>query len=412
MYLTHYNIETKPFEPNPDPKFIWLGERHKEVLAGLKYGIQENKGFILLTGDIGTGKTILINCFLNENNTDSHLMSIPDFDLGIEDFFRLLADEFGFNIDFETRGQFLLKFKNCLDTTYSDRKKVLLIIDEAQRLKPQILEQIRLLATIEIRDLKLFSITLVGHNDLHQCLMAAKKRGLPPRDTIHCHVEPLTETETHDYINHRLQVAGSQKEIFCPEAISEIFSFSKGCPRLINTICDRTLLTGYALGRSQIDCEIVQTCADDLALPAESGYALETAQEKPDAEITKNNKREASEEKVEADPKKEQFNEASEKKPVTAVIKENNREPAAGAYGAATDSDTNRDAAVQKPEASAGEYMPFTWGPGAEPEALRVSVNDRELPSHHILIPATRIMVAAVAILILMTIVLYIWLGA
>jgi hypothetical protein len=103
MYLTHYNLEIKPFKSSSDPKFIWLGEKHKEALATFKYGIQENKGFLLLTGDVGTGKTTLINCFLNENDTDSIITSIPDPDLAIEDFFRLLSHEFGIDIDFETR---------------------------------------------------------------------------------------------------------------------------------------------------------------------------------------------------------------------------------------------------------------------------------------------------------------------
>ena len=214
MYLNHYNFEIKPFESSPDPKFIWLGEKHKEVLSILKFGTQENKGLTLLTGGIGSGKTTLVSCFLNQNDTDSFIMSIPAPDLTVKDFFTLLANEFGFNIDFETRGEFLLKFKNCLDHACSNQKKVLLTIDEAQRLNPRLLEQIRLLATIKRRDLRLFSMILVGQNDLHDCVMDAKNRGLPQKINIHCHIESLTEAETRNYIDHRLRVAGSKKRNF------------------------------------------------------------------------------------------------------------------------------------------------------------------------------------------------------
>src|SRR5210317_1239351 len=114
MYLTHYNLRIMPFETSPDPEFIWMGEKHKEALASLKYGIQENKGFLLLTGDIGTGKTTLINCLLNENDTDAVFASIPDPDLSNADFFLLLSEEFKLNVDFNTKGEFLIQFENFL----------------------------------------------------------------------------------------------------------------------------------------------------------------------------------------------------------------------------------------------------------------------------------------------------------
>jgi general secretion pathway protein A len=391
MYLNHYNIEIKPFESSPNPKFLWLGEKHKEALATLKYGIQENKGFILLTGDVGTGKTTLINYFLTENDTNCITTSIPDPDLAIEDLFRLLSHEFGIDIDFETRGEFLIEFQDFLDHTYSDQKKVLLIIDEAQKLNQQILEQIRLLSNIERQDEKLFSIFLVGQNDLHQCLMDEQNRALRQRIAVHCHIEPLTESETRDYINHRLHVAGAKEEIFSAEAISEIFSFSKGCPRLINTICDRALLTGYAKGITQIDCKMVQICADELALPGEREKALE----KTGTEVKSENNRKAAKEK-----------------PDTVVSKEDNREAADAEPEADADRDAHHDATKRDPGDSTDKYTPFTWGPGAESEVLRVSVEDRQLPSRKNLMRAPRITMASLAVLILTAIALYLWLGA
>jgi general secretion pathway protein A len=128
MYLTHFNFTIMPFETSPDPKFLWLSEKHKEALASLKYGIRENKGFLLLTGDIGTGKTTLINCFLNENDTNAIITAIPDPDLSIVDFFELLSVEFNIKLDFDSKGEFLVQFENFLHNTYSDRKKALLIM--------------------------------------------------------------------------------------------------------------------------------------------------------------------------------------------------------------------------------------------------------------------------------------------
>ncbi len=258
-----------PFETSPDPKFIWLGEKHQEALATLKYGIKRNRGFLLLTGDIGTGKTTLINCFLNDKDTDAIVASIPDPDLSIVDFFKLLSKKFNIDIYFDTKGDFLIQFENFLHNTYSERKKALLIIDEAQRLNHQLLEQIRLLSNIEKQDLKLINIFFVGQNELYELIKDEQNKALRQRIAVHYNIGPLTESETRDYIKHRLSVAGSEEEIFSPESIYEIFSFSKGYPRLINTICERALMTGFAFHMKKIDGKIAKECADELTLPGE-----------------------------------------------------------------------------------------------------------------------------------------------
>jgi general secretion pathway protein A len=260
-----------PFETSPDPEFIWLSEKHKEALASLKYAIQENKGFLLLTGDIGTGKTTLINCFLNENNTDAIVAAIPDPDLSIPDFFLLLSKEFKLNMEYNTKGKFLIQFENFLLNTYSEQKKALLIIDEAQRLNQQLLEQIRLLSNIEKQYAKLLNIFFVGQNELHELIMEEQNKALRQRIAVHYNIEPLTEPETQDYIIHRLRIAGSEEEIFSPETIYEIFSFSKGYPRLINAICDRALLSGYVSDIKKIDETIIKKCANELIIPGEKG---------------------------------------------------------------------------------------------------------------------------------------------
>jgi general secretion pathway protein A len=287
MYLTHYNLRIKPFELSPDPKFVWLSEKHKEALAVLKYGIQENRGFLLLSGDIGTGKTSLINCFLHENDSDAIVATIPDPDLGIIDFFKLLSKELNINTDFNTKGEFLIRFKHFLHNTFSEEKKTLLIIDEAQRLNQHLLEQIRLLSNIERHDTKLIHIFLVGQSELYELIMDERNKALRQRITIHYGIEPLTESETRDYIQHRLRIAGSVAEIFSPEAIHEIFSFSTGYPRLINTICDRALLTGYIKEIDKIEARIVKHCADELKILVERANNRNTDLEKPKTNVAK-----------------------------------------------------------------------------------------------------------------------------
>ena len=285
MYLTHYNLRIMPFETSPDPRFIWLSEKHEEALASLKYGIQENKGFVLLTGDIGTGKTTLINCFINEKDTDAIIASIPDPDLDVLDFFLLVSKGFNINMDFKTKGEFLIQFENFLFNTYSEQNKALLIIDEAQRLNQQLLDQIRLLSNIEKQHAKLINIFFVGQNELYELIMDEQNKALRQRIAVHYNIEPLNESETQDYIKHRLRIAGSVEEIFNSKAIYEVFSFSKGYPRLINAICDRALLTGYVSDIKNIDGKLIKKCAEELIIPSERNDTLNVHQEEIKLEV-------------------------------------------------------------------------------------------------------------------------------
>jgi general secretion pathway protein A len=269
MYLNHYNLKLKPFEESPDPKFFWLSEKHKEALACLRYGIQENKAFLLLNGDIGTGKTSLINYFVHLNQMNANVATIPDPDLSNLDFFKLIAKQFNINIEFDTKGDFLNQFEPFLYSTFSEHKKAVLIIDEAQRLNQQLLEQIRLLSNIEKKDVKLINVFFVGQNEVIDIIKDETNKALRQRLTVHYTIEPLTEDETKQYIQHRLEVAGSETEIFDAEAVHEVFLFSKGYPRLINIICDRSLLTGYISETVEITGAIVRQCADDLKILVE-----------------------------------------------------------------------------------------------------------------------------------------------
>ena len=270
MYLSHYNLTCKPFEITTDPKFIWLGEKHTEALAILEYGIQESKGFLLLTGDVGTGKTLLINSLLKRIGDEVVTAKVSDPGLDNLDFYNLLSQEFQINKNFNGKGDFLLHFRHFLHEAHQQNKKVLLIIDEAQNLKDELLEEIRLLSNIELDDAKLINIFFVGQNEINNILSKEKNRAVRQRISIRYHINPLFEFETHDYIFHRLDVAGSENKIFNSEAIKKIYSFSSGFPRLINIICDHALMTGYSLGLDTIDEKIVEECAQELNVANES----------------------------------------------------------------------------------------------------------------------------------------------
>jgi len=266
-YLSHYNFTEKPFQITTDPKFIWLGEKHLEALSTLKYGIVENKGFLLLTGDVGTGKTILINCLVSKLDIEAIIATIPDPDLEILDFFNSLADSFNINKKFESKGDFLVHLKDFLHKAHAENKNVLLIIDEAQRLNHKLLEEIRLLSNIELYNKKLINIFFVGQNEFNDILMQEQNRAVRQRITLRYNIDPLTKRETEAFIKHRLEVAEAKGNIFTASAIHEIHLFSNGYPRLINVICDHALLTGYTKGIKKINVKIIRECAEELKIP-------------------------------------------------------------------------------------------------------------------------------------------------
>jgi len=267
MYLRHYQLQRKPFQITTDPAFMWLGEKHAEALATLKYGIQENKGFLLLTGDVGTGKTALIKLLLQQIDVSVLVATVPDPGMEAIDFFNFLADEFGMKRRFVSKGEFLIEFKRLLLAAHAAKRQVLLIVDEAQRLSPDMIEQVRLLSNIELENRKLINIFFVGQTEFNRTLLEESVRAVRQRITVSYHIEPLAEKETAQYIEHRLKVAGARQAIFTPAAIRRIHAFSGGNPRLINILCDHALLTGYSRGVRTIDPAIVQECERELRLP-------------------------------------------------------------------------------------------------------------------------------------------------
>lgn len=267
MYLAHFELEKYPFRTNPDPDFLWLGEKHREALSVLEYGMLKRDGFLLLTGDVGTGKTSLIRHLLRLIDSSPWVAVIHDPDMPMLDFFNYLSEEFRMNREFSNKADFLIHFKKFLLSAHSEQKPVFVIIDEAQRLDHERLEQIRLLSNIELDDQKLVNIFFVGQSEIEQTLMDPRNKAISQRISISYHIRPFTEPETIQYIAHRLKIAGAKRGILTVNACREIFAVSGGIPRLINSICDCALLSGYANNLKVVNSKFIRDCRLDLRIP-------------------------------------------------------------------------------------------------------------------------------------------------
>lgn len=267
MYLAYYDLKRMPFKTNPDPRFLWLGENHREALSVLKYGILKGDGFLLLTGDVGTGKTSLIRHILNLIKRKALVAFIPISDMEAIDFFNLLSEEFRMKEKYRKEADFLISFKRFLLTAHSKHKKVFLIIDEAQNIGHELFEKIRLLSNIELDSRKLINIFFVGQNEIENILMDERNKAIRQRITTSLHLNPLKELETRKYIAHRLRVAGAKRNMFTSDACSKIHYISDGIPRLINSVCDCALLSGYVEGRKIIDTNFIEDCQIELRIP-------------------------------------------------------------------------------------------------------------------------------------------------
>ncbi|MBI5581828.1 MAG: OmpA family protein [Deltaproteobacteria bacterium] len=286
MYLSFYNLVKKPFDISPNPEFLWLGEKHREGLATLKYGILQNKGFLMITGDVGTGKTALIRAIENEIQAKVIVVTIPDPSLSLMDFYNVMASELNMGRSFENKGGFLIEFKRLVLKAASFHQRVLMIIDESQRLTSALLEEIRLLSNIDLGGNVLINTFFVGQSEFKALLARSENRAVRQRITVSYELSPLTADETRQYIEHRLKVAGASRPIFTPEAIRLIHSYSRGYPRLINIICDHALMSGYSRGVDRIDENIIKECGSELKVAIGSDPAEEKTM--PPAKLQEN----------------------------------------------------------------------------------------------------------------------------
>ncbi len=283
MYKSFYQLQRNPFEITPDPAFLFPTTRHNEALASLYYGVTSHRGFVVLTGEVGTGKTLILRSLLGLlQRSDIAFALIFNPSLSPLEFIRYIAGDFGLPTAGRAKDEIIHVLNEFLLQRHQKGLTTLLVVDEAHLLSPEILEEIRLLTNLETAQRKLLQIIMAGQPELDQKLDSADLRQLKQRIALRCHLEALNLEESHQYIERRLEIAGATPEngIFSESAVVTIFRNSKGIPRLINTICENALLAGYAKRASIITLEIVEGVAKDLRLGVVS-----TPPEKPAAAL-------------------------------------------------------------------------------------------------------------------------------
>ncbi len=269
MYKTFYNLRLNPFEITPDPSFLFSTARHNEALASLYYGVRARKGFVVLTGEVGTGKTMLVRCVLELlRRTGVAFAYVFNPSLSALEFIRYIAGDFGLPVAGKAKDELVLALSAFLVDRHQRKLSTLLVVDEAHHLSPELLEEVRLLTNLETTQQKLLQIVLAGQPELDEMLDSFELRQIKQRIALRCHLEPLSLEETRGYVQRRLQIAGMPPDIliFSEPATNAIFRHSNGFPRLINTICENALLSGYARRAAVIPAEVVDEVAHDLRL--------------------------------------------------------------------------------------------------------------------------------------------------
>jgi len=274
MYNTFFGLKRNPFEISPDPYFLFPTERYNEALASIYYGIRRRKGFVLMTGEVGTGKTLLVRCLL-ELLTRQQITFANVFNplLSGIDFLRYVSDDFGLKVPDPSKSSLLRTLNEFLIARYRKRLTTVLIVDEAQHLLPEVLEEIRLLTNLETSQEKLIQILLVGQQEFEPRLDSVHLRQLKQRIAVRCRLEPLEEQETRDYIIQRLRRAGMTEgagSVFPPETISVVYRYSRGIPRLINTLCEYSFIIAFAKQQRSVTPEIVREISAEFRLECES----------------------------------------------------------------------------------------------------------------------------------------------
>ena len=267
MYTSFFGLNEKPFSITPDPRYLFMSERHGEALAHLVYGVTESGGFIQLTGEVGTGKTTLVRTLLlNRMPDNADVAVVLNPQLSVLEFLATICEELHIDV-LHNKGSIKAQtdaLNRHLLKAHSEGRRTILIVDEAQNLSPAVLEQVRLLTNLETAKQKLLQIILIGQPELRELLARNDLRQLAQRITGRYHLEPLTREETAHYIEHRLKVAGALGEVFDGGAKKETFRLSQGVPRLINVICDRALLGAYSRESRRVDRRLIRRAAAEV----------------------------------------------------------------------------------------------------------------------------------------------------
>ncbi|MHC1697019.1 MAG: AAA family ATPase [Geobacteraceae bacterium] len=266
MYSSFFGFKEKPFTITPNPRFIFLSKNHKEAFAHLLYGIDTHAGFIELTGEVGTGKTTVLRSLLNQLGSDTYRTAlIFNPSLSAIELLQNINHEYGIPCEEQNNPLLLQVLNQFLLQQNAAGRTVVLVIDEAQNLAPQVLEQIRLISNLETEKDKLIQIVLVGQPELREKLKKTELRQLSQRITVRYHLCPMDLNDTVEYIEHRLEVAaGQSNEIFSAGALKRIFRFSGGLPRLINVVCDRALLIAYTKGSREVTARMISAAIADV----------------------------------------------------------------------------------------------------------------------------------------------------
>ena len=268
MYKNFFGLRANPFNVNPDPRYLYLTRHTREALACLTYGIQNRKGFVLLTGEVGTGKTTLLNKFLEwlrMQRVATAFVFNPR--LTTAEFFDYMMADFGIACESKEKSQRLLRLNQWLLERYRAGETAVLIVDEAQNLSSEVLEEIRLLTNLETSTEKLLQIVLCGQPELEAKLREPHLRQLRQRITLRCRTHPLTEEETESYVGQRLRIAGANgTPVFSPEAMKKVYQFARGIPRVTNLICEHALISAFVDQKKPVPPETVESVASEFEL--------------------------------------------------------------------------------------------------------------------------------------------------
>jgi general secretion pathway protein A len=265
MYAEHFGLNEKPFSISPDPRYLYMSRLHADALAHLLYGIVESGGFIQLTGEVGTGKTTLIRSVLEQLPDKTEIALILNPDLSKREFLQAICQELGVPFAANDSAKALVdRLNGKLLRAHAEDRRVVLIVDEAQTMSPELLEQVRLLTNLETVKKKLLQIILIGQPELRDLLGRPEMRQIAQRITGRYHLEPLSAADTALYVEHRIKVAGGRPEVFSKRAVRKLFRLSRGIPRLINVIADRALLAAYSRDTSRIDARLVRLAAAEV----------------------------------------------------------------------------------------------------------------------------------------------------